>query len=266
MGTWIALSRMPSQREHSRAYLRQVLGREPSSSDVFRHFFACEEALMLRLRVANGAEVPCDYAADAGDFRAWVASGGPMLIGTMHVGSSDLLGFQLGTLRQSTVYIVRERVGNSHDTDALAAHFGPKLRFIWSNERDDLLFQLKHAAETRGAIALQCDRIEHSARTEAFEFLGARRLFPFTIYHLALIFDLPVLLAVGVSAGGNRNRLHASPRFVRRPGESKAEALVRAREHFQAFLRQLEGLLREQPYLWFNFLPLNPIAEPSPAS
>ena len=37
-------------------------------------------------------------------------------------------------------------------------------------------------------------------------------------------------------------------------------AAARAHEHFQNFLRQVEGLLREQPYLWFNFTPLNPPA------
>jgi len=149
-------------------------------------------------------------------------------------------------------------VGNSHDTEALTARSGGRLRFIWVNDPRDLLFALKDAAATDGSIALQCDRLEFSARTESFRFLGARRLFPFTIYHLALIFDRPVIFSVGVRDRGHCSRLYASPRFARLPGESRDLALARARAHFQEFLALVEGLLREDPYRWFNFLPLNP--------
>lgn len=221
---------------------------------------------MLRLRLANGRLVPCDYAPDAAAFVDWIARGGPMLLGTMHVGLSDMLGYQLGGFAPGPVHIVRERVGNSHDTDALGARFGEHVRFIWVNEQTDLLFAIKEAASADSVIALQCDRIEHSSRNEAFEFLGARRLFPFTIYHLALIFQRPVILCVGVACEKSGSRLHASPRFERRPGETKADALARAREHFQDFLRLLESLLRDDPYCWFNFLPLNPPAAASPPS
>ena len=53
-GTWIALANMREQRRHSRDYLRVVLGREPTTREVFRHFFEFEEMLMLKLRVADG--------------------------------------------------------------------------------------------------------------------------------------------------------------------------------------------------------------------
>ena len=89
---------------------------------------------------------------------------------------------------------------------------------------------------------------------------GARRRFPFAIYHLALIFGRPVLLSVGIPEGPRLAVLHTSPRFDPRPGEPRAAALARAREHFQAFLGRLEALLRRNPYLWFNFTPLNPPA------
>jgi len=259
VGTLIALAGMPVQRRHSRDYLRAVRGRPPSFREVFRHFFAFEEALMLRLRVANGRQIPCVYAPGAEAFREWLRDGGPMLLGTMHVGVSDLLGFQLAGHAAGPIYLVRQRVGNSHDTEALAALYGRALRFLWVNDAGDFLFALKEAAGSPGAIALQCDRIGPGQRTEAFDFLGARRRFPFTLYHLAVIFDRPVILCFGVPAGRDCNRLHASPRFARRPGESREQALERGRAHFQDFLRQLETVLRAEPWLWFNFLPLNPV-------
>jgi len=264
VGTFVALTRMPAQRRHSRAYLAVVLGRPPTWREVFRHFFAFEETLMVKLRVGNGRPHRTVYAPGADDFRHWIDHGGPVLLGTFHVGVSDLQGCQIGGYHAREIYVVRQRVGNSHDTDRLARQFGHHLHFLWVNEPGELLFALKAAAATPAAIALQCDRVEFAARTESFDFLGARRLFPFTIYHLAAIFGRPVLLSVGVPDGPDRAVLHASPRFDPAPGESRAALLTRARAHFQGFLGEVEVLLRRDPYLWFNFTPLNPPASCPP--
>ncbi|MFT3782497.1 MAG: hypothetical protein QM790_10830 [Nibricoccus sp.] len=264
-GTAVAVAGMREQRRHSRAYLRQILGREPTKVEICRHFFAFEEALMLRLRVANGQPYPCKFAPDAQAFHEWYEQGGPVFLGTFHVGVSDLLGFQLGGMNRGRVNLVRLRVGNSHDTERLSARFGAGLKFIWINQASEMLFALKEAASTDEAIALQCDRVDFSAKTEPFEFLGARRLFPVTIYHLAMIFNRAVILSVGLPGNGH-SWLHASPRFQPLPGESRERGMARARVHFQEFLRLLEKLLHEYPYHWFNFLPLNPPVSSAAAS
>lgn len=188
----------------------------------------------------------------------------PLLIGTFHVGASDLTGFLLNRYMKHPTYLVRQRVENSHDTDQLAARLGNRLQFVWVNNADDIIFALKDAAAGPAAIALQCDRVGFSARTESFEFLGAKRLFPVTIYYLALIFGRSVILSVGMPTATGAE-LFASPLFAPQPGESRAAMMVRAREHFQDFLRHLETLLREKPYQWFNFTPLNPTATPASA-
>jgi len=257
IGTWIALANMPAQRGHSRTYLRVITGREPSVAEVFRHFFAFEEFLMLRLRVARGLPHRGDLSVEAKGFRLLLDSSEPALLGTFHVGHSDLTGFLLGQQEKRRVFMVRQRVGNSHDTEVLGARFAQWLSFIWVNEPENLLFALKDAIAAGGSMAMKCDRLEFSAKNEAFDFLGAKRLFPFTIYHLALIFRLPVVLCVGLPAEPGHSIVHSSPLF--RPDDAgKAANLARARAHFQEFLTRLEGFLREQPLLWFNFIPLNP--------
>lgn len=217
---------------------------------------------MLRLRVANGRSYPCEFGPDMGNSRQWFERGGPVLLGTFHVGVSDLLGFQLGGMGRGQVYLVRQRVGNSHDTERLSARFGAGLKFIWINQPSEMLFALKDAACTESAIAMQCDRVDFAAKTAAFDFLGAKRLFPFTIYHLACIFGRAVILSVGLPAG-DHSVLYSSPRFEPLPGESRDAALERAHGHFQNFLATLEQLLLADPYNWFNFLPLNPLADAS---
>ena len=258
LGTWIALLGMPVQRACSRAYLAALTGRPPTRREVFRHFFAFEEFLLLRLRVAKGRPHRGDLAPDATGFHQLLATGEPALLGTFHVGHSDLTGFLLGRQEHRQVFMVRQRVANSHDTEILGAEFARWVTFIWVNEAENLLFALKDAITAGGSVALKCDRLEFSSKTEAFFFLGTRRLFPFTIYHLALIFGLPVVLCVGLPDGPGHSIVHSSALFVP-DAAGKAANLARARDHFQEFLTRLEAMLRAEPELWFNFLPLNPV-------
>jgi predicted LPLAT superfamily acyltransferase len=260
LGTWVALAVMREERGHSRAYLRVILGREPALVEVFRHFFAFGEMLMAKLRVANGQAHRGILAETAHDFRAFLRGNAPAFLGTLHFANSDLSGFLFGGQEKRRVALIRQRVGNSGDTERLGGRFSEWVAFIWVNEGDSLLFALKDALAAGYSIALKCDRLEFSAKTEAFRFLGARRIFPFTIYHLALIFGHPVLLSLGLPAGPGATRVESSPAWRPDPALSRADNLESARRHFQAFLERVESLLRDHPYWWFNFIPLNPEA------
>jgi predicted LPLAT superfamily acyltransferase len=264
LGTWVALAAMRPQRHHSRAYLRVVLGREPTLREVFRHFFEFEEMLMLKLRVADGRPHRSVVSPAAVDLMRFVTTPEDALLGTFHLGHSDLMGFLFAGHEQRRISMIRLRVGNSHDIERLARAFGRWVSFVWVNEGENLLFALKDAIAAGGSVALNCDRIEFSSRAEPFRFLGARRLFPFTIYHLAVIFDRPVFLSVGVPGGPGESVVHGSPRWAPAPDASRAAKFASARVHFQAFLDQVETLLRENPYWWFNFLELNPVAPAEP--
>jgi predicted LPLAT superfamily acyltransferase len=258
-GTWIAVARMPEQRRQSRDFLRIALGRPVGVTDVWRHFFTYFEFLLLRLRIADNvaAKVSLDPEG-ASDFETLMASGEQALFGTFHFGHSDLLGFLLPR-RGRRVAMVRLRVGNSGDTDRLEEQFRDGVSFIWVNEPESLLFAMKRAIDRGDSLAMQCDRL-YSSRTEAFHFLGAQRVFPFAIYHLALMFNLPVMFCVGLPGAGDGTHVVASPIFRPDAAQSRAQNLERACEHFQAVLTRLETLVRQHPYHWFNFIPLNPVA------
>lgn len=259
-GTWIAVAVMPEQRRGSRAFLAGVLQRPPRTTEVWRHFYTFLEFLMVRFRAARGVKVECVLnranpgAAEA--FEALLSSGQPALFGTFHFGYSDLLGFFLGR-EGRRVAMIRQRVENSNDTRWLERQYRD-VRFIWSNDPADLPFELKRAIESGESIAMQCDRVEGSSRAETFSFLGRPRSFPFTIYHLALLFGLPVSFCFAVPENREELCVTACPLFRADPALSREENLNQARAHFRAVLHTLETLIRHDPYLWFNFLPLNP--------
>lgn len=259
LGTWVALAAMPAARRHSSRYLPVVLGRPASVIEVWHHFYAFIESLIVKLRVGRGVPHTCDLDdAQSADFQALVASDQPALFGTFHFGASDLLGYLLGRHSGRRIAMVRLQVGNSDDTRILGRLFGDWVSFIWVNNPADLLFALKSAIERGESLAMQCDRLQFSARTDVFRFLGKARIFPFTIYHLAVLFARPVAFCIGVPTGRDATRVFASPVFRPDAGASRDTNLERARVHFQQVLSQLETLVRQHPTLWFNFEALNP--------
>jgi len=258
IGAAVAVCVMPRERQNSRQYLAVVFRRPARWIEVWRHFFAFTEMFVLRHRLAEGRRHLPQPLPSCDDLQEMVDAKRPALLGAFHFGNSDLLGFLLTTFGLQ-VHMIRLRMQSSRDTHRLARRFGRSVSFIWINDSSNLLFAVKQAAQSGRSITLKCDRPEHSSKTEAFDFLGESRLFPFTIYHLAILFKLPVAFCVGVPAEADASFLHGSPIFE--PDEkSKEDNLVRAHAHFQAVLTHLESLVRAHPFLWFNFTPLNPIA------
>jgi predicted LPLAT superfamily acyltransferase len=212
------------------------------------------------IRAGRGARVRCELAPDNAEvFDALLGSDRPALFGTFHFGCSDLLGYMLGE-RGRRVAIVRMRVDNSEDTRLMGERFGGNVSFLWMNDPAQLIFALKGAIEAGESVALKCDRPESSAKAEPFHFLGASRLFPFTIYHLAILFDRPVAFCTAVP-GGTEDEIRVFASLVYTPdlAVGREPNLRAARVHFQAVLVQLETLVRQHPFLWFNYRPLNPV-------
>lgn len=263
LGVWVAVALKKIERRSSREYLSVVHGRPAGAGEVWRHFQVFTEILMLRLRVARGEAhqyaAPVEHGAE---FEALLTSGEPVLWGTFHFGHSDLMGFALAQRGQS-MSMVRMRGADAGELALLGERFGG-MRFVWVNDPADVLFALKERLESGDSVALQCDRVRHAAKTAAFEFLGAPRIFPVTIYHLAVLFGRPVMFCFGVPEGAGGTRVIATPVFRPDPHASRAENLAAGHVHFQGVLTRLEGLVRQHPLLWFNFLPLNPVAVPRP--
>lgn len=257
IGVWVAVLALRKPRRSSRRYLAAILGRPASLLEVWRHFMAFTAVHLVRLRVAGGRRHDCRPGSGCEAFAGLMASGRPALLGTFHIGSSDLLGFYLGRFRRH-VHMVRFRLGDPGFLRQLVDRCSAWVTFIWVNEKENLLFALKRAVESGGSIAMKCDRIGYSAKLESFEFLGARRSFPFTIYHLGVMFGRPVTFCVSLPAGRDESRVHGFPVFEP-DGSSREENLARARAHFQSVLVTVESLLRANPYQWFNFGDLNPV-------
>ncbi|RKX33945.1 MAG: hypothetical protein DRP71_08685 [Verrucomicrobia bacterium] len=255
LGATVAVPLLPARARASRNFLSTVMDRPAAWADVRRHFIAFADFLVLRFRTAGGRPHQCVLDPEkAGDFMERVSGADPLLFGTFHLGHSDLLGFWLTDFDRS-IRMVRVRTGNSDDLKWLHQRYSGKVDFIWANDPADIPFSIRDAIENGHSVAMKCDRTEFSSRTAIFDFLGLKCVFPVTIYHLSLLFRLPVILAFGLDDGFGGTRIVSLPAFV--PGASeRSEELERAHLHFQRALRLAEDIIRGDPCQWFNFEPL----------
>lgn len=259
--TWCAVFLLPRQRAASKEYLAAVTGRRVSLSMVARHFCVLGEMLLVRMRVVNGRKPRINPRfEDREVMRKFVHSGEPALFGTFHVGHSDLLGFYLADLGRR-VAMIRLRVTNSEDMARLCKAYRDAVELIWINEPADMLFAIKEQAAAGKSLAMQCDRVEFTSKSEAFQFLGARRLFPFTIFHLAWMFQMPVAFCIGIPNGLDETEIRSWAALHFDSALSREQYLELARVYFQMVLSDLESLLKQNPWIWFNFIPLNPVAK-----
>lgn len=257
LGSAVAYAIMPAQRRASREYLRALLGPQAGLMDNLRHFDAITHSLLAKLRAGQRVKPHIDWVDDANREAGQVIyADEPILLGTFHVGASDLLGFHA---RQTgrRVTMIRQRVANSEDIDRLVAQSGDAVEIIWVNDEAERIFALRDALDAGKTLALQCDRVDHASKCAGFEFLGAVRTFPITIYRLAMLYQRPVLFCLALPGEGRDDfGVHACPPY--RPTGDRSADHAAALAHFQGVLRWLEARLRAHPYQWFNFLPLNP--------
>ncbi|WP_309400998.1 hypothetical protein [Cerasicoccus maritimus] len=259
IGGAVAYWIMPGQRAASREYLSAILGRPATHREGIRHFAEFTHGLLAKLRAGDRVNTHIDWADQTNRERGKILfSDESILLGTFHVGASDLMGFHVSQNGRG-ISMIRQRVANSDDIDRLLARSGDNVEIIWVNEASEIVFALKESLEAGKSIAMQCDRVEHASKTEGFDFLGAQREFPVTIYRLACLYGRPVQFYVALPQGDSRDDFDVFCSELFRPTGQRQTDRDAAHAHFQGVLVWLEGLLREQPYQWFNFLPLNPV-------
>lgn len=237
-----------------------ILGRPAKLKDCAGHFEAFVHYLIDRTRTAFNKPVSFAWAEGYGaSFEEIMQAPNPILMGTFHVGYSDLMGFFMRVFNKK-IHMLRLRLGNSEDTDRLESLAGEFLKIIWVNQPQETIYALKEVISQGGSVAMQCDRVQHSSKLDTFHFLGAKRYFPVSIYSLSILFQAPVIFIIAGGKAGKDGKIPVYDSAIFRPEHaSKQVNLQSAQEHFQSVLNLLEGLLRSHPQIWFNFEPLNPI-------
>ena len=243
------------ERRASRDYLRRVLGRQPRTRDVARHFWTFARAAMDRAYLLGAADPPLEVTASGLDeLDAALARGRGVLLLGAHYGSFEaarLVGLGRPDVK---LRVVMDRHRNTN-INALIERLNPGLAgqiIDVGSGGDHTVLAIKEALDTGAPVGMLADRCQPRERRIAVQFLGQEAWLPQAPYLIAAVTGVPVLLLYGVFEGGNRYhvRFELLADRIDLPRGNREGAMA----HWaQAYATRLEQRVRDNPWNWFNF-------------
>jgi predicted LPLAT superfamily acyltransferase len=243
------------ERRASRAYLRRVFGREPSTLEVMRHLHCFGSTVLDRVYLLTdsfrGFEVTTHGLEEL--HRVIDQGRGVLLFGS-HLGSFDALRVLAQKRPDVDVRVVLDLAHNPGVTRILS-ELNPKLAAGIIDAGQDgmtITLAIKDAVEHGALVTVLADRAVPGEHTVPASVLGAEARLPASPWLMAAVLKVPVALCFGLYRGGNRYDMHFEPfadaLALKRRGRDHALAEV-----VQRYADRLTHHARNAPYNWFNF-------------
>ncbi len=243
----------PEARRHSRAYLRRVLGREPTARDRFRQIMTFASTIHDRVYLVNGQYDLFDIRIEGESLvQNFLQTGhGAFLMGS-HLGSFEVIravGQQRPGLRVTMA--MYEETANKVGARLAAINPEAKLDVITLG-RVDAMLKIHECVEQGACVGVLGDRTFGAEAGEQVTFLGTPARLPIGAMRAAATLRRPVIFMAGLYQGGNRYRVVFEPLadFSLTPTGGRNAAL---REALERYATLLEKYCRSDPYNWFNF-------------
>jgi predicted LPLAT superfamily acyltransferase len=242
----------PAARSNARAYLRRVLGREPTGRDRFRQVFAFASTILDRLYLVRERYALLDVTIEGEELmRAMIDRGkGAFLLGA-HLGSFEMMS-ALGRRQPG----LRVAVAMYEDANRVRALFGAgnpaSAPEIIPLGRIEAMLRIRDCLAAGTFVGMLADRTVGESPAQVVNFLGAPALFPSGPMRAAAALRCPVVFMTCLYRGGNRYHVVVQQLAdFSQPAVGGREAAVRAA--IERYVAMLEQCCRSDPYNWFNF-------------
>jgi len=243
----------PSARRASIAYLRRVLGREPTARDRFRHLMTFATTIHDRVYLLNDRFELFDITVEGEELmRERVRAGsGAFLLGA-HLGSFEVTR-AVGRLQPGLRVAMAAYEGNARKINAMLAAINPRLagETVGLGSVEAML-RVRGLLDEGVFVGMLGDRTPGGEATEVVEFLGEGARFPIGPMRLAALLGRRVILMVGVCLGGNGYRV-VFEQIADFSGVQRGEREGAVREAVERYARRLESYCLQYPHNWFNF-------------
>ena len=249
------LFRRSAERRASMAYLRRVLGREPTLLDGARHVHTFAATTLDRPLLLTKQLDRFDVRVHGVEHvhEMMKLDRGVLLLGA-HLGSFEALRVLSLQYPAARVAVLLERSQNPALTQLLE-ELNPALASAVIDlglPPTELMLRIKDEAERGALIGLLGDRRRAGESGIAVPFLGDPAMFPVAPYLIAKALDIPVCLCFGLYGGGRRYdlRFELFASRIELPRQGRQEAL---QQYVTRYAQRLEHHVRQAPYNWFNF-------------
>jgi len=220
---------------------------------VFKHFFSFGLALIDRVAVLAGKMEHFSFFFDGErNLRDALAEGHGVLLLTAHVGNWEAAG-QL--LARANVPI--NVTGFDNETPEVRAliNAATKTKFrlqpLTGSPTD--IIPLVAALRRGEIVAMLGDRAYGSPSTQ-IPFFGGTASFPIGAYAIAAIAGAPLMHAFSLRETGGHYRFFGfPPQHLQLPSRGERDAYLR--NCAENFARNLEAIVKRDPFQWYNFYP-----------
>jgi len=247
------LSRSSEANESLRQYYKRVLGRLPTWSDLFHHYYWFASTILDRVYFLRGRFDLFDIKINGLDIldRALAGGRGCLLLGS-HLGSFEVLR-ALGFSNEQIKIKVLMDERNAPLIRELIQELNPGVADTVIQVGDvDTMLQVRECLERGALVGIMGDRLMSQEQFVMCDFLGFPAAFPSGVMRLAHAVSTPVVVFFGLYRGGNRYDVHLEvlSQTVRLSPERREDDV---RQWTQRYADRLAQYSRDAPDNWFNF-------------
>ena len=237
-------------------YHRRVFGPQPRWKRrwlVFRHFYSFGRALIDRTAILGGQTKSFSFEFD-GDthLRKAVAEGRGVLLLTAHVGNWEAAG-QLLTRLDVPITVT----GFDREAPEIRAMLNAasqqkfKLLPLTGGPTDAIPLV---AALRRGEVVAMLGDRSYGSPSARIPFFGGTAAFPIGAYVIASIGGAAMMHVFSLRETGGRYRFFGfPPQYPRMPAHHERDAYLK--KCAERFANDLESVVRQDPFQWYNFFP-----------
>jgi len=227
---------------------------------VFKHFFSFGRALIDRTAILAGNKKPFTFFFDGEKhLRAALAEGRGVLLLTAHVGNWEAGGQLLARLDTPVTV-----TGFDNEVPAirllLDSAANAKFRLLPLTGSPTDIIPLMAALRRGEVVAMLGDR-SYGSPSARLPFLGSPAAFPVGAYVLAAMAGAPLVHAFSQREPGGHYRFFGfPPQHLELPARNERDAYLK--NCAGDFARNLETVIRRDPFQWYNFYSFWELAEP----
>jgi len=243
----------PTARRHSRAYLRKVLGREPTAEDRYRHVLTFATTVHDRVYLLTERFDLFDITLEGESVvqEALEKGHGAFLMGS-HVGSFEMIR-AIGRRQPGLRVAMAMYEDNARRLNAMLAAINPNAATdVIALGHMDAMLKIQEYLDRGTFVGVLGDRTLGNEASRRIAFLGQPARFPVGAMRAAAIMRRPVIFMIGLYRGANRYHVAFEPLadFSAVEPRQRDAAVQAALERYAALL---EKHVRRDPYNWFNF-------------
>jgi predicted LPLAT superfamily acyltransferase len=243
----------PTARRHARAYLRKVLGREPTAADRYRHVLTFATTIHDRVYLLKERFDLFDITleGEAVVQEAMEKGQGAFLMGS-HVGSFEMIR-AIGRQQPGLRVAMAMYEDNARQVNAMLAAVNPNAATdVIALGHIDAMLKILEYLDRGTFVGVLGDRTLGNETSVRIDFLGQPARFPVGAMRAAAVMRRPVIFMIGLYRGANRYHVafESLADFSTVEPCQRAAAVEAALERYAALL---EKHVRRDPYNWFNF-------------